>query len=123
MTQETYTLKYEVDLLTDNPRTSTYPNLTMTQLVDNLLYLAANEILDYGDALYIFDHEDSHIYNFLEDINTHVEFQCSAGSYTFLATYEQALECLVANNSLTLMTITVQYRLTGTETWETFTND
>lgn len=115
-----YTLEYVTD---DETFTSTTPGLNLLALVNSLLYLAANEVLDYGDALYIFDHEDSHIYNFLEDINTYVEFQCSAGSYTFQATYEQALECLVANNNLTLMTITVRYRLTGTDTWETFTND
>ena len=119
MTQETYTLKYEVDLLTDNPRTSTYSNLTITQLIENLLYLSANNILAFGDALYILDADGSHIYNSIDFINENVEFQVLFKEHTYPSEYEWA--CVAVCTAFPDWS--VQYRPKGTHTWETFTND
>lgn len=119
MTQETYTLKYEVDLLTDQPRTSTYPNLTITQLVDNLFYLAANNILNFGDALYILDADDNHIFNSTDFINKSMEFQVLFHEHTYPADYEWACVAVCTTSP----NWSVQFRRKGTDTWETFTND
>lgn len=115
-----YTLEY---VTANETFTSTTPGLNLLGLVNSLLYLAANEVLDYGDALYIFDHEDSHVYNFLNNINEDVEFLVSVGALKFRASYEEALNSLATEESEHLKDVTVQYRLKGNETWETFTND
>lgn len=115
--------EYTLEYITEDEFTSTTPGLTLLGLIHNLLYLAANNVLDYGDVLYIYDHEDNHVYNFLNDVNDYVEFQVTTNGETFQVDYEGALNYLhTPLRSVLLENRTLQYRRKGTDTWETFTN-